>query len=259
MIQDKVEVISNKVVGKGYYRMALRSHRIVKEAKPGQFVHIRVADSPYPLLRRPISIHSLDDNETFSILYEVSGEGTDLISRTKNGQSLDVIGPLGSGFSFAANIKRLILVGGGIGVAPLLFAAQTGLRRKLEVTALVGARTRDCLLCAADLKNLGCQIEAITDDGSSGREGFVTDLVEEAIVGRGKGPAAVMACGPRPMLHRTAVAAGLYDVPCQVSLEEYMACGVGTCLGCSVMTRGGYKRVCADGPVFPAEDIVWEP
>jgi dihydroorotate dehydrogenase electron transfer subunit len=259
MIQDKVEIISNKVVGEGYYRMALRGHRLVKEAMPGQFVHIRVADAPYPLLRRPISIHSLDDNETFSLLYEVVGDGTDLMSKAKPGQALDVIGPLGNGFNFGAGLKRAILVGGGIGVAPLLFAAQTALRRKLEVTVLIGARTRDCLLCVADFKNLGCGIETITDDGSSGREGYVTDLLEAAIVSQGKGPAVVMACGPRPMMRRAAVAAGLYDVPCQVSLEEAMACGVGTCLGCAVMTEDGYKRVCADGPVFSAGDVLWEP
>lgn len=259
MIQDRVEVVSNKVVGEGYYRMALRSHRIVKEARPGQFVHIRVRDEAYPLLRRPISIHSLDDNETFSLLFEVKGEGTDVLSRTRPGHSLDVIGPLGAGFMYADGIKRLILVGGGIGIAPLLFAAQTGIRRKLEVIVLIGAKTRDYLLCVADFKNLGCEIETITDDGSSGLEGYVTDLVEEAIVGHGKGPATVMACGPRPMLRRTAVAAGLYDVSCQVSLEEAFACGVGSCLGCTVMTTDGYKRVCADGPVFSAEDVVWEP
>lgn len=258
MIQDKVEIVSNKVVGEGCYRIGLRSHRIVKEAQPGQFVHIRVNDAVQPLLRRPLSIHSLDDNETFSLLYEVSGEGTEILSHNKPGHTIDVIGPLGSGFSFDAGLKRVILVGGGIGVAPLLLAAQKALSRKLQTIVLIGAKTKERMLCVADFKNLGCEIETITDDGSSGSEGYVTDLVEQAIVSRGKGPAVVMACGPRQMLRRTAVAAGLYDVSCQVSLEEAFACGIGACLGCVVMTENGYKRVCADGPVFPAEEIVWE-
>jgi dihydroorotate dehydrogenase electron transfer subunit len=258
VIQDTVEIISNKVVGEGYYRMALKSHRIAKEARPGQFIHIRIGKGYEPLLRRPISIHSLDDKETFSILYEVAGKGTALLAEKKAGQAINVIGPAGNGFAFYEGKKRLILVGGGIGVAPLLFAAQEGLRRQMEVIMLAGARKRDCLLCVADFKTLGCAVATITDDGSSGREGYVTDLLEEAIVDRGTGPAEILACGPKPMMRRAAVTAGLYDVPCQVSLEESMACGMGTCLGCAVKTREGFRRVCADGPVFAAEEIVWD-
>lgn len=258
MIQDKVEIVSNKVVGERYYRMTLRSHRIVKDARPGQFVHIRAGQGYEPLLRRPISIHSLDDKETFSILYEVAGVGTASLAGKKAGQDIDIIGPAGNGFGYYKGLKRLILVGGGIGVAPLLFAAQEGLRRKLETVMLIGARNRDCLLCVADFKTLGCAVETITDDGSSGREGYVTDLIEEAIINRGTGPALVLACGPRPMMRRAAVTTGLYDVPCQVSLEESMACGIGTCLGCAVKTAEGFKRVCADGPVFAAGEIAWD-
>jgi dihydroorotate dehydrogenase electron transfer subunit len=258
LIQDKVEIISNKVVGEGYYRMALRSHRIVKDARPGQFVHIRIGSGYEPLLRRPLSIHSLDDKETFSVLYQVAGKGTAVLAEKKTGQDLDVIGPAGNGFEWPKGIKRLILVGGGIGVAPLLLAAQEGLRRKLEVIVLIGAKSKDCLLGVSDFKSIGCAVETITDDGGSGREGYVTDLVEEAIVDRGTGPASILACGPKPMLRRAAVTAGLYEVPCQVSLEESMACGVGMCFGCAVETINGYKRVCADGPVFSAGEIIWD-
>jgi dihydroorotate dehydrogenase electron transfer subunit len=258
VIQEKVEIISNKVVGEGYYRMALRSHRIVKAARPGQFLHIRVGPGHEPLLRRPISIHSLDDKETFSILYEVAGSGTARLADKKSGQDIDAIGPAGRGFSNLDGKKRLIMAGGGIGVAPLLFAAQEGLRRKIEVSILIGARSKDRLLCVSDFKTIGCAVETITDDGSSGREGYVTDLIEEAIISRGSGPALVLACGPKLMMRRAAITASLYDVPCQVSLEESMACGIGTCLGCAVMTTEGYKRVCAEGPVFSAEEIAWE-
>ncbi len=238
--------------------MALRSHRIVKGARPGQFAHIRVGSGYEPLLRRPISIHSIDDKETFSILYEVVGAGTSIMAGKKAGQTIDVIGPSGRGFDYYEGKKRLILIGGGIGVAPLLFAAQEGLRRKMEVILLIGARNRDRLLCVADFKTIGCAVESITEEGDTGREGYVTDLLEEAIVNRGSGPASVMACGPRPMMRRAAVTAGLYEVPCQVSLEESMACGIGMCLGCAVKTVDGFKRVCADGPVFKAGEIAWD-
>ncbi len=258
MIQEEIEIISNKVVGEGYYRMALRSRRLVKEALPGQFVHIRVGSGYEPLLRRPISIHSLDDKETFSILYEVVGSGTEELARKKAANTIDVIGPAGNGFEFYEGKKRLILVGGGIGVAPLLFAAQEGLRRRMDITMLIGAKDRDRLLCVADFKTLGCAVETSTDDGSAGRQGYVTDLLEEAMVGGGAGPASIFACGPKPMMRRAAVTAGLYEVPCQVSLEESMACGIGMCLGCAVMTIEGYKRVCADGPVFAAREIAWD-
>jgi len=257
VIQEQVEIVSNKVVGEGYYRMALRSRRLVKDARPGQFVHIRVGSGYEPLLRRPISIHSLDDKEIFSILYEVVGSGTETLARKKAGNMIDVLGPAGKGFEFLEGKKRLILVGGGIGVAPLLFAAQEGLRRQMEIIMLIGARNRDRLLCVADFKTIGCAVENSTEDGSAGRQGYVTDLLEEAIVGRGPGPASVFACGPKPMMRRAAVTAGLYEVPCQLSMEESMACGIGMCLGCAVKTTEGFKRVCADGPVFGAGEIAW--
>lgn len=257
MIQDKAEIVSNKVVGAGYYRMALKSHLIVKDAKPGQFVHIRVSEGNDPLLRRPFSMHSLDDNETFSILYETKGRGSGLLARKKAREVLDIIGPIGHGFNLSARFKRIVLVGGGIGVAPLLMAAQEALRHKARVTLLLGARKKDHLLCVADFKSMGCDVKMITDDGSSEKKGYVTDLLEPVLTGAGKGPAVVLACGPYQMMRRAAIIAGIYDIPCQVSLEESMACGIGACRGCAVMTKNGYKRVCADGPVFAATEIEW--
>lgn len=257
MIQDAVEIISNKVVAEGFYRMAVRSHRLAKQSKPGQFVQIKVANGTEPLLRRPISIHGLEDRDAPVFLYQVKGPGTAALAAKKAGDKLDIIGPIGHGFTVDARYKRVILAAGGIGVAPLMYLAQEYKAKGADVTVLIGARNKDSLLCASDYKSLGCTVMTVTDDGSSGLKGYTTDLLEGAITG-GKGLAAVFACGPKPMMKRAAVVAGLYDVECEVSLEEHMACGIGACLGCAVMTRDGYKRVCADGPVFRAKDVEWE-
>jgi dihydroorotate dehydrogenase electron transfer subunit len=256
MIQENVEIISNKIVAEGFYRLTIRSHRIAKDAKPGQFVQIKVTDGPEPLLRRPISIHGLDDRDAVAFLYQVRGVGTAALAGRKAGERLDVIGPIGRGFTVDSRYKRAILTAGGIGVAPLMFLAQQYRAKGSEVTVLIGARSKDLLLCSPDFKKLGCRVMTVTDDGSGGEKGFVTDLLEPALTG-GKGLAAVFACGPRQMMKRSSVIAGLYDMECEVSMEERMACGIGACLGCAVMTSDGYRRVCADGPVFKARDIIW--
>ena len=256
MIQDKVEIISNKIVAEGFYRMAVRSHRLAKDASPGQFVHVKVSDGGEPLLRRPFSIHGLDDRDVIVFLYRVQGAGTAAMAARKAGERLDVIGPIGRGFTVDGCYKRVVLAAGGIGVAPLLFLAQQYKAKGADVTALIGARNKDVLLCASDFKTLGCRVMTVTDDGSSGSEGFATDLLESVITG-GRGLVAVFACGPKPMMKRVSVIAGLYDVECEVSLEERMACGIGSCLGCAVITVNGYKKVCADGPVFRAKDVKW--
>lgn len=256
MIQDNLEIISNRVVGDGFYRMTVRSHKLAKEARPGQFAHIKVGAGLEPLLRRPISIHGLDDRDAVAFLYQVKGAGTNALAAKKVGETIDAIGPMGNGFTVNERISRVILVAGGIGAAPLMFLAQRYRATGTPVTVLLGARTKDCLLCLADFKSLGCAVIVTTDDGSHGQRGYVTDVLEQQIA-TGPGPAAIFACGPVMMMRRVGTIAGLYDVRCEVSLEERMACGVGACLGCAVMTTAGYKRVCADGPVFIAEEIIW--
>lgn len=256
MFQEQAEIISNKIVSRGVYRMSIRTRRAAAKARPGQFVHIKVSDGKDPLLRRPISIHSLDERDVLSFLYAVKGRGTSLLAAMKAGGQVDFIGPLGNGFGIDKSIKRAVIVGGGIGVAPLLYLAQRCLAAGAGVTALLGARDADCLLCATDFKSLGCEVQLMTDDGSRGRKGYVTDLLEPALT-TGSGKAGVFACGPVQMMRRAAVISAIYDIPCQVSLEENMACGVGACFGCAVDTKLGYKKVCADGPVFNASEVLW--
>lgn len=259
MYLEQVEVVSNQVVASGYYKMVLVSERIAKRAKPGQFVHVRCVESYQPLLRRPFSIHTLSDSQTFSVLYQVVGRGTELLSQRKPRQSLDVLGPLGRGFQIYPQDERAILVGGGIGVAPLLFLAQKLIKEKKQVLLLLGAKTKDSLLALSDFKSLGVEVTVATEDGSAGKKGMVSDLFEQALLITKKPlKTTVYACGPEEMLARITTISLIYDFPCQVCLEEMMACGVGVCLSCVVATKQGYRRVCAEGPVFDGEEIEWE-
>lgn len=168
-----------------------------------------------------------------------------------------MIGPLGNGFSFSAGIKNrnIILVAGGIGVAPLMFLAQR--LRKGAVTVLIGARTKAQILCANEFKRLGCAVRSATDDGSLGVRGRVTELLEDVLAKKAAGRPALYGCGPGPMLKAMAEVCRAYGLTAQVSLEAHMACGIGACLGCVVQTTRGYERVCKEGPVFRASDVVW--
>jgi len=237
------------------------------KAVPGQFVHVRVEDSCDPLLRRPLSIHDLvisrkGPRSLLKIVYEVVGKGTQMLSQKAPHSHLDILGPLGRGFDVQAlgRVGQTVLVAGGMGVAPLYFLA----KRLLEVRGrkpplvLIGAKTKSRLIGEKMFRDLGCRVCVATDDGSKGAKGFVTTgLLKKALSGVDGGSAAVCACGPRPMLAAVAAAVSPAGVPAYVSLEEFMGCGLGACLGCAIRTTSGYQRICHDGPVFDARDIVW--
>lgn len=262
MTQEKVKILDNVNIKGRYYKLSFRSPWPVKSIKAGQFAEVRVSDGIEPLLRKPLSFHSVK-NGTVELLYEVIGRGTGLLSGRKRGERLDIIGPLGNGFSTIHHPPSTahILVAGGIGAAPLLMLAQK--LPRAETAILLGARTKSMLLCEKEFEKLCGMVLISTDDGTCGRRGFVTELLSARLAVAGLKPApakthhAIYACGPRAMLESTAAVAFRYGVGCQVLLEEYMACGTGACRGCAVATRGGYKMVCEDGPVFEASDIIW--
>ncbi len=236
---------------------------------PGQFVHVRVEDSCDPLLRRPLSIHDIVPSRKGSrsllvVVYEVVGKGTQLLSEKQAGSAVDILGPLGRGFDVKAlaRAKQIILVAGGMGIAPLYFLAKRlvhGPRSMVhgKPLVLIGARAKGHLVGEKGFKDLGCRVRVATDDGSRGAKGPVTDLLKKelSVV---DGDAAVCACGPKPMLAAVAAEARAHCVRAYVSLEEFMGCGLGACLGCVIRTVSGYRRICRDGPVFDAADIVWE-
>ena len=221
------------------------------EARAGQFLHIDCGEGL--LLRRPISICSVRGAK-LTFVFEVKGEGTRRLSKALPGQKLDILGPLGNGFSFPDG--DIIVVGGGIGAPPMLFAAESA---KSRATAVLGFRDSGGIILKEEFEAACDKVIVATDDGSYGFHGTVLGPLAELL--QGGGFEAVMACGPRPMLRAVARLCGERGVPCQVSLEEYMACGVGACLVCACATvKGGVdrmSRVCRDGPVFDAREVVW--
>lgn len=248
-------IISNVKVADRFYRMRIDSGYLARASKPGQFVEIRCSPGTEPFLRRPFSVHRIGRGH-IELLYEIVGPATEILSRKPAGSFLDILGPLGNGFDI--NRRDLaIFIGGGIGVAPLVALAEYSKRAKNKV--IIGARTKSCVLCEKEFKALGCSIKVSTEDGSKGCKGLATDLLLEILRTPGSGHRSIYACGPTAMLKAVAHIAADHRIPCQVSLEERMACGVGVCLGCPVKVRPGdeYKMVCKDGPVFNAEEIAW--
>lgn len=263
------KVAEQQEVAPGYFRLRISAPGITGLARPGQFIHVRCAADPRtdittdPLLRRPFSLMNLDPAEgCFGILYKVVGRGTTILSRLKKGDLVDVVGPLGNGFPGGAPEGPVFLVGGGYGAAPLLaLARMLAWRKKNELVVMLGARTGADLVLEKDFRNLPVTLEVATDDGSLGHRGPVTDLLE--MNGRPWDAAGtIFGCGPRPMLARLAETASARRIPAFLLLEEWMACGVGACLGCVIRVRrdgreSAWARVCRDGPVFSADEVIW--
>ncbi|MDD5129766.1 MAG: dihydroorotate dehydrogenase electron transfer subunit [Candidatus Omnitrophica bacterium] len=254
--QIKARIISNQRRNGNYGHLEFESTVIAQQAQPGQFVNIKVNNTWDPLLRRPISIHGVSGSKV-KIIYEIIGKGTQILSQRRPGEFLDIIGPLGHGFDCLRPDKsgqhKNIIVAGGMGVAPLVFLAE-----KLKLSkplVLIGAATKKQILCLQEFKALGCAIKIATDDGSAGFKGRVTDLLN-IVLGQVK-PGSLFSCGPQPMLKAVARIACENKIPAQLSLEAHMACGVGACLGCEILTKTGYKSVCKDGPVFGSEELAW--
>ncbi|MCK5595314.1 dihydroorotate dehydrogenase electron transfer subunit [bacterium] len=255
----KKEIIENKKISAGCYRITFESRKIACMAKPGQFLHIKCSDTYDPLLRRPISIHSVENN-VIEILYKVVGRGTGLLSEKSCGDSIDVMGPLGNGFDYQSLVTchlSPILVGGGIGIAPLYFLARKLVEKYSNVTVLIGADAKHNILCVDKLKKLGCRVKVSTNDGSTGINGTVVNLLKKELSPENV-KLKIFACGPIPMLKQINRLVSVYNVSSQVSLEKRMACGIGACMGCIIKVKNGYKRVCKDGPVFDIKEVIWE-
>jgi len=261
IIQGKFKILSNKKVRGDYFKMAVCAPGIAQKAGPGQFVHLRCQNSVEPLLRRPFSFHHLSRNN-FEILYKVVGRGTNLLAKRRKGDKIDVLGPLGNGFTTTrytlhATRSKIILAAGGMGVAPLLALAEKLADRK-KIVVLLGAKTKGSVLCAGDFKKLSVKLQIATDDGSQGYRGFVTGLLKKLLrTTNDERRTTIYACGPKAMLKEIAQISRRFRMSAYASLEEDMACGVGACLGCAVKTTAGYKRVCKDGPVFNLQEIKW--
>ncbi|MCL2337675.1 MAG: dihydroorotate dehydrogenase electron transfer subunit [Firmicutes bacterium] len=269
----QVEIISNANPAPNVYVLELDAPTLAQEARPGQFLHLHCASGQDPLLRRPISIHGVNrQTGRVLVMFQLAGRGTALLAERRDGL-LEVMGPLGHGFTLVragqtgptagSGKGKIIVLGGGIGAAPLFFllqelAAANG-HEAPPVRVLLGARSAAQLLTVEPAATLGYQVQIATDDGSAGLHGPVTWLLAEEL----KQPAEfVYACGPASMLKAVCQLLAEAGVPGEVALEERMACGIGACLSCVCATRqaGGeehYRRVCVDGPVFNAAEVVW--
>lgn len=255
--QEKATVIRRERLSVDNVRLTFHCPAIAAAACPGQFVMIRAGAGNDPLLRRPFSIHQTDDEGLLQVYFKIVGRGTEMLAAVGEGAEVSILGPLGRGFRAAES--PACLVGGGLGIAPLLFLARKlsqSEREHTRDTIILGGRSRgEVEPLVKDFEEFGMTVVTTTDDGSYGRRGFVTAALSALAL---PSPCTVYSCGPEPMMAGLSVLCRARGYSCQVSVESVMACGMGACLGCSRPTRnGGYVHVCVDGPVFDAEEMLW--
>ena len=265
------EVFAYKRLSEKYHSITIVAPEVCRRAAPGQFVSIRVTDRSL-LLRRPFSIHRVDRRPgwagTVEIVFDVRGLGTDLLARSRQHDPLDILGPLGRPFRLPREPTNCLLVGGGVGAAPLMFLAEELRDHGHRVDFILGARTQEHLLRLIEAKRVALTVTVTTDDGSAGVRGLVTDVIGDTV--RATDARVVYACGPVAMLRSVAVMCAQMRLPCQVAWEEIMACGFGACLVCAVPVRvdkrnrgeedgegWAWARCCVEGPVFSASRIHW--
>jgi dihydroorotate dehydrogenase electron transfer subunit len=245
-------VISTGQICEGVFLLWLEAPGVAQEASPGQFVMVRCGKTDNPLLRRPFSLHRVQ-GDRIALLLQVVGQGTEALSHRREGETVDLLGPLGNSFTVAPDSRHVLLIAGGIGIAPLVFLADTALGQGRQVTMLVGARTA-AQLYPSELMPPTEDIVVACEDGSQGRRCMVTDLIPDY----GHDADQVFACGPLAMYRELMAHPELRGKPVQVSLEVVMACGVGACYGCTIGTTSGPRRVCRDGPIFDLAAPRWE-
>lgn len=249
---EEAKVIGQWVLNAVTRELDMIAPKIAAEAVPGQFVNVQVSRRTAPLLRRPLGIAGVDRKRgVVRLVYRFVGEATNILGDVCNGDRLSVVGPLGHGFDRSA--KHPLLVGGGTGLAPLLFLAESMAEAGIRPDVLMGGRTADDLFWKDMYQNLVERMGLTTDDGSLGTEGTV--MAELPLLLRRIPYDCVYVCGPAPMMKAVSTAVLEKGIKCQVSLERYMACGLGACLSCSCQGIGKRVKVCQDGPVFWAEEV----
>ncbi len=252
-------ILSNKPVGRGYYRLLLRAPEAAASARPGHFVMLRVSENRDPLLARPFGICSVPSYSSIEIVYRVVGRGTSLLTRMEAGHTVSLLGPLGQRFPLPDKSRTPVLVAGGSGFPPLHFLAQ---RAGARAHLFIGSKSKECLPPVGIIKSFKAvtfKIHVATEDGSLGTRGMTTDILNAFLTRlEQKTHFVLYACGPHAMLGAVSRIAAEHSIPCYVSMEERMACGLGACMGCAIsMKAGGYKRACKEGPVFDSREIDW--
>ncbi len=255
-IKVKCELIKKEKIIEGIYKFSVKAPEIAKEAKPGQFLEIKVSETGEPFLRRPISIFNID-GEILEFIFQVKGRGTELLAKFEEGEKIDIIGPLGFGSFKVQEYKNVAIIGGGIGIYPL-YELTKELKGKANLNVYLGFRDKSLVTCEKEFEAIGLnKLVVTTDDGSYKEKGFAIDFMKKDIEVHKVDM--IFACGPLPMLKAVRQYALENNIPCQISLEERMGCGIGACLGCAVKVISGaeprYGHVCKEGPVFNAQDV----
>lgn len=240
------KIVSKREIAKNQIEFLLENEDLAREAKPGQFVHINI-ESDSHILRRPISICDVQGSVT-RIVFEIKGEGTEILSKKNVGDVIDLIGPVGTGFTVKKDAKAVVL-GGGLGSFPLLFLA----KNLTEPKIFLGFRDKEMVCMEEDFSACGQTVVA-TDNGSYGYNGFAIDAAKDAIANCD----IIYACGPTPMLRAVKKIAEEKGIEAEISMEQRMGCGIGACLVCVCKTKSGYDKVCQKGPVFKASEVEFE-
>lgn len=260
MIKDPQARIVGKENWRDYFLLSLKSPGIASQARPGQFIMVRITPNSYPLLRRPFSIHSKDE-KTIEIFFQITGLGTDLLSQKKTDDFLDILGPLGNGFNAGASFKgkNVAVVGGGRGIAPLYFLAREFSSHGASVKIFYGGKSLEDLPLKEKLEKDGFDLNCSTDDGSFGFKGLISDFLKGEL--EKTTPAYIFACGPEEMMKKIAKIAKTNNIPAEFSLESVMGCGFGACWGCVKRIKKndeeGWVKICEEGPIFSREEIIW--
>ncbi|MDA3929541.1 MAG: dihydroorotate dehydrogenase electron transfer subunit [Prolixibacteraceae bacterium] len=237
------------------YLLELQSKEPLSAINPGQFVNVLIKDASSTFLRRPFSVHEvIYATNSIVILVKTVGEGTYKLVEAELGDKIDVVFPLGNGFSLPKKDEKILLIGGGVGIAPMMQMGRESKEARAEVHFLLGARSAKDQILIDEFKQHG-SVHLTTNDGSMGVEGFV---IHHPIFSKKEGFDRIYCCGPDPMMHAVAKKAKALSIDCEVSLENMMACGFGVCLCCVTKTNEGNKCVCTDGPVFNIKDLEWQ-
>jgi dihydroorotate dehydrogenase electron transfer subunit len=256
----KGEIRENKEMGSQYHRLRISLPHSIDPITPGQFAMLSIEGNKDILLPRPFSIHKFAYKESSSyldFLFKVIGKGTALLAKLSISAPIRVLVPLGRGFPDPPSGYRALIIAGGMGIAPLFPLILRLKAFSSAVSVLYGAKSRDDLVCLSELLDMGdITIKIATEDGTEGEQGFVTKLLEYE-KDETRAEMAIYACGPERMLKKVADFAVDHRVPCWISLERRMACGVGACLSCVAKTTEGYQCTCKDGPIFASRDIIW--
>lgn len=259
-VNIKAKLIAKEELKQEIIKFSVQADEIVNVAKPGNFIEIRVNDDIEPFLRRPISIYNMDKEKgILEFIFQVKGKGTTILSQKNEGELIDIVGPLGYGTFKYSSYENLAIIGGGIGIFPLYELAKNAKSEEKNVNTYLGFRNKDLVVLENEFRQVSNQLTITTDDGSYGQKGFAIDFLKQDI--ESEKIDSIYACGPLPMLRAIRELAIKKNIPCQISLEERMACGLGVCLGCAVKTAQSpkespeYWHVCKGGPVFQAKDV----